>query len=285
MPGGLRGPVVVVQHCGSDLCKRKVQGGSGSCPCGCDPCDRIAVAAGVRAAGPDGVTSNPLAETKAAPPRPQDASPGRERASRGNMGPASSSRKIAAYLRVSSRSQDDATQLHAVERAAAARGDVVDEVYREKRTGKTLDRAELARVRAAARAGELRKLYVYRLDRLTRSGIRDTLDVIEELRAHGCELVSVSDAFDLVGPAAPVVIAVIAWAAEMERLAIGERISAARDRVERQGGRWGRPTRMSPKERERARAMQEKGSTISAIARALKVPRATIGRALRDVGR
>jgi DNA invertase Pin-like site-specific DNA recombinase len=201
------------------------------------------------------------------------------------MGRATSSRKVVAYLRVSSRSQDDATQLHAVQRAAAARGDELAHVYREKRSGKTLERPELAGLRAAARAGELGKLYIYRLDRLTRSGIRDTLGVVEELRSHGCEVVSVSDAFDLTGPAAPVVIAVIAWAAEMERLAIGERISAARDRVERQGGRWGRPTRMSPKERERARAMQAKGRTISAIARALKVPRATIGRALRDVGR
>jgi DNA invertase Pin-like site-specific DNA recombinase len=54
-------------------------------------------------------------------------------------------------------------------------------------------RAELQRLRADARAGHLRRLYVFRLDRLTRSGIRDTFELIEELRAHGVDIVSVAE--------------------------------------------------------------------------------------------
>jgi hypothetical protein len=45
---------------------------------------------------------------------------------------------------------------------------------------------------------------------LTASGILDTFEVIEKLRAHGAELVSVSDGFALDGPAAEVVLAVMA---------------------------------------------------------------------------
>jgi hypothetical protein len=41
--------------------------------------------------------------------------------------------------------------------------------------------------------------------------------------------VSVSDGFALDGPAAEVILAVIAWAAKMERLAIAEHIRAARE--------------------------------------------------------
>src|SRR5436190_2138981 len=134
---------------------------------------------------------------------------------------------IAAYLRVSSRAQDAASQRSAIERAAAARGDAVSEWYSEKRSGRTLDRAELQRLRADVRAGRVRRLFVFRLDRLARSGIRDTFEVIEELRAAGCELVSVADGFDLTGPAAEIVLAVMARAAKMERLAINERIAAA----------------------------------------------------------
>src|SRR5713101_4243967 len=81
---------------------------------------------------------------------------------------------IAAYVRVSSKSQDHAMQQHAVQRAAAARGDVVGKWYSEKRSGKVLARPELDRLRADARAGTVGKLYCYRLDRLSRSGIRDT---------------------------------------------------------------------------------------------------------------
>src|SRR5260370_10952568 len=104
---------------------------------------------------------------------------------------------ISAYLRVSSLAQNVATQKAAIERAAAARGDVIVEWYSEKKSGKTIARPELDRVRDLARQGHLQKLYVYRLDRLARSGIRDMLTIIEDLRGHGCEGVSIADAFHL----------------------------------------------------------------------------------------
>jgi len=186
----------------------------------------------------------------------------------------------AAYIRVSSRAQDHATQRAAIERATLARGDTIGEWYAEKKSAKTMARAELQRLRAEAREGHVRKLYVFRLDRLTRSGIRDTFELVEELRGHGVEIVSVADGFDLAGPAAEVVLAVMAWASKMERLAIGERISAARERIEAEGGRWGRPSRVDRATRERAVKLKAAGKTVREIARTLKVPRSTIARAL-----
>ncbi len=186
----------------------------------------------------------------------------------------------AAYYRVSSKSQDLAMQRLAVERAAAARGDVIAGSYSEKMSARTISRPELDRLRAAARAGHVRRLYVYRLDRLARSGIRDTFEVVEELRRHGVELVSVSDGFSLDGPAAEVVLAVMAWAAKMERLAINERISAARERVESEGRKWGRPSRLDDDGTARARAMKAAGRSVREIAVALKVPKSiTSGKA------
>jgi DNA invertase Pin-like site-specific DNA recombinase len=81
-------------------------------------------------------------------------------------------------------------------------------------------RDELQRILPDARAGRLRgvRLYVFRLDRLTRTGIADTLSTPDELRTHGVDVVSVADGFDLNGPHAEVIIAVMAWAAKMERL-------------------------------------------------------------------
>jgi DNA invertase Pin-like site-specific DNA recombinase len=138
-----------------------------------------------------------------------------------------------AYIRVSSRAQDLDMQRGAIERAAGARGDAIATWYAEKRSGKVLARPELDRLRADARAGLIQRLYLFRLDRLTRSGIRDTFEVVEELRAHGCHIVTVADGFDLDGPAAEAVLAVMAWAAKMERLAINARplggAGAARD--------------------------------------------------------
>jgi DNA invertase Pin-like site-specific DNA recombinase len=188
--------------------------------------------------------------------------------------------RSAAYLRVSSRAQDFSTQRAAIERAAAARSDSVAAWYSEKRSGRLLARPELDRLRQDARAGLVTRLYVYRLDRLTRSGIRDTFEVVEELRAHGCNLVSVSDGFDLEGPAAEVVLAVMAWASKMERLAINERISAARERVEAEGGHWGRPSRVDPGLLAKMVKLRRAGRSVREIAVAMKVPRTTVARHL-----
>ena len=194
--------------------------------------------------------------------------------------------KAAAYVRVSTRQQDLASQRRAIAKAATARGDTiaVTHWYCEKRSGSGLKRPELDRLRADVQAGEVRKVYVFRIDRLTRKGIRDTLAIVEELRGHGCQLATVADGFSLDGPGADVVLAVLAWAAQMERAALGERISAARDRIEAEGGRWGRPRAIEPGTLDRARTMEAKGQTIRGIAVALKVKRSTLHRALSQKG-
>lgn len=181
---------------------------------------------------------------------------------------------VAAYVRVSTKSQDLGSQRSAIERAARARGHRIGKWFREKESGRSISRPALDELRAAVRRGDVRTLYVFRLDRLTRSGIRDTLAIVEELRRGGCELVTLADGFDLGGPAADVVVAVMAWAAQMERAAIGERIAAARARAET----WGRPRRNV--DVRRARELAAKGKSVRQIAAALKVPRSTLSRAL-----
>lgn len=183
--------------------------------------------------------------------------------------------RISAYVRVSSAGQDLKTQKSAILRAAAARGDRIAEWYEDKQSGKSLDRPELDRLRRDARGGALRKVYVFKIDRLSRSGIRDTLKVVDELRAHGCEIATVADGFSLEGPGSELVLAVVAWAAQMERAAIGERIAAARVRVEASGGTWGRQRRLDPGQVTRVRVLALTHS-VRSIAAALKIPRATL---------
>ncbi len=183
---------------------------------------------------------------------------------------------VAAYVRVSSRSQNHATQREAIERAAKARGDEIETWFEEKRSAKTLERHELARLRDLARKGEVRRLYVFRLDRLARSGIRDTLSLLDELKVSGCKVVTIADGFDLEGPASDVVVAVLGWAAQMERLALGERIAAARVRVEAKGGHWGRPRRCTAAQAQEILSRKKKGHSVRRIAIALKVPRSTV---------
>lgn len=191
-------------------------------------------------------------------------------------------RAVAAYVRVSTRSQDAAYQRQAIERAAAARGEPIGVWFADVASGASMARPELQRLLAAIRAGEVRRVWVWRLDRLTRSGIVDTLGVVEELRRHACECASVADGFALDGPAADVVLAVLAWAAQLEREKIGENQAAARERMEAQGRAWGRPRTLDHTVvMGQIREMRAAGVRPSEIARALNVSRTHIARLLR----
>jgi DNA invertase Pin-like site-specific DNA recombinase len=70
------------------------------------------------------------------------------------------------------------------------------------------------------------------------------VEVLEELRVHGVQVVSVSDGFALDDIAAEVVLAVIASPPKMERLTINGWIAAARNRIKAEGRSWGRPPRL-----------------------------------------
>lgn len=189
---------------------------------------------------------------------------------------------VCAYVRVSSLSQNVDAQKSAIAQAAKARGDVKLTWYVEHFTGKTTQRPELARLREDVRRGQVGRLYIHRLDRLTRSGIRDTLELVDELGRAGCKLVTLADGFDFTGPAGELLLAMAAWAAKIERAAIGERISAARRRVEEKGGTWGRPSRMTEAQLTRARGLHAKGKSIRSIAVAMKIPRTTVYRAVSE---
>lgn len=190
---------------------------------------------------------------------------------------------VAAYLRVSSRSQSIETQRATIERVAKNRGDTVTQWFSEAESGRKLDRPALTRLRSCVREGQFSRVYVFRLDRLTRSGIRDTLTVVEEFQERGCQLVSIADPFDLTSPVASVVLAVLAWAAEQERRAIGDRVHEARKRIEAKGGAWGRPKALSDGQIRRAAALVADGRSVRSVAFQMGLCRSTLIRALRRV--
>lgn len=168
-------------------------------------------------------------------------------------------RRTAAYVRVSSRGQDEALQRDAIARAAAARGETLDLWFSEVRSGKVMLRPELDAIRNLARRGELGRLWVFKLDRLTRRGAVDLLAVVHELRRYGCEVTSVADKFDLSGPMGDVVLAVYGAVAEFELECQRERRDAARAAAEARGSRWGRPPAGTKEQRAAFRQLIEQG--------------------------
>ena len=187
----------------------------------------------------------------------------------------------AAYIRVSSKAQNLATQRDAIERAHSD----VKVWYREKQSAKTTQRPELQRLLADARAGRFTKLVVFRLDRLCRSGVADTYAVITELRRAGVTLVSLAESLTIKPTeddvTSSVLVFAFALAAQLERTAINDRIAAARTRLEAKGEPWGRPPTMSASQVETARRLKGEGRTIRQIAAALGVSRSTVADTLK----
>ncbi len=177
------------------------------------------------------------------------------------------------YARVSTLDQTLALQQDALRAAGCER------IFTDTASGARTDRPGLADSLGHLRQGDT--LVIWRLDRLTRSGIRDTLNTVETFRKHGVQLVSITDNINMDGgPIGDLLISVLAASAQIERLTITERIAAARERMEAQGRAWGRPRRLGEAEVARIRQLRKAGRKIREIAVALKVPRSTISDAL-----
>lgn len=92
---------------------------------------------------------------------------------------------------------------------------------------------------------------------------------------------TLADGFSVSGPARDVIVAVLAWAAQMERQAISERIMAARERIEGEGGTWGRPRREV--DLAQIALLKAAHKSVREISETLRVPRSIIGRAVREL--
>lgn len=148
---------------------------------------------------------------------------------------------VAAYVRVSTSGQCYDAQRREIDAAARAAAAPVQLWYGDVATGSKMERPQLRRLRDAIRAGKIGTLWVWRIDRLTRSGIVDTVSCIAEIQRCGCVVRSLMDAFPLEGPAGEICLAMVAWAAQQERLKMLENVAAARAKCAAEGRHWGKP--------------------------------------------
>ena len=181
------------------------------------------------------------------------------------------------YARVSTRAQDHQAQLDAL--AAAHCLEVVIE------TASTRDaRPKLHTTLAALRPGDT--LVIYKPDRVARS-MKELLVLLEDqLHARGIDLHILTGICagihrpDGATIADKMLFMVAAMAAEMERDLIRERTLDGLRAAQAQGRRGGRPAAVNDDILVIARARRERGESVTAIARHLKIGRSTLYRAL-----
>jgi DNA invertase Pin-like site-specific DNA recombinase len=174
------------------------------------------------------------------------------------------------YARVSSQDQDLAAQDAELRNAGAAK------VYREKVSGAKTNRAELMKVVNKLEPGDV--LMVTRLDRLARS-TRDLLNLLNTINERGASFRSLRDAWaDTTNAHGRLIITVLGGLAEFERELIRSRCGEGMVRAKERGVRFGRPPKLTPHQRQEARARLEAGETQTDIARSYAVDPSTIGR-------
>jgi DNA invertase Pin-like site-specific DNA recombinase len=173
------------------------------------------------------------------------------------------------YARVSTFDQDHTTQEARLKAAGC-------EIIRaEKASGKDRHgRDELASILEFIRAGD--ELVVVKLDRLGRS-TRDVLNLVHELEAKGAALMVLEPAFSTKEATGSILLMVLGMVAEMERRFIRERQQAGIEVAKAKGIYKGRKASVPVAE---VKAMHQEGHGPSAIAKALKISRMSVHRAL-----
>lgn len=148
------------------------------------------------------------------------------------------------YVRVSTDRQVLDNQVAELRQLAAARG--YEAVTFEEVESAAKARPVFDRMLADARAGRIRAICVWALDRLHRSMLGAIQDVLECDRI-GVPVISVREPWlDTSGPVRPLLVAIFGWVAEQERARLIERTRAGIERARRSGTKSGRPIGRPP---------------------------------------
>ena len=140
---------------------------------------------------------------------------------------------IFGYARVSTEDQNLALQLAALRK----HGIPDDQIYREKASGSTMERKELAKVLKILREGDT--LVVWKLDRLGRT-VLGVLEVIAKMDKDGVSFISLTDSIDTTTPIGKAVLHIMATMAQLERDMISERTKAGMAVAKAQGAVFGK---------------------------------------------
>jgi len=185
---------------------------------------------------------------------------------------------VAFYARVSTSDQNCEMQVRELREYAERRGWKVSAEYLDTGwSGAKASRPELDRLMKDAALRRFDAVLVWKLDRFGRS-VRNCLDGIESLRAHGVRFLAVSQSIDTdeSNPTARLLLHILASVAEFERELIRERVRAGIKSAKHNGKQLGRKRIVF--DRSKAIEMHLAGTSIRDIAAALGVGAGTIHR-------
>ena len=188
---------------------------------------------------------------------------------------------IAVYVRVSSKSQDQRSQLSDLEKWASIQDESIV-WYKDKFTGKTMDRPSWNKLVAAVESGKVSKVVCWRLDRLGRTA-KGLTALFDDLIVRKVGLYSLRDSLDLTTPAGRLMANVLASVAAYETEVRAERVVAGQAVAKERGKVWGgsKPGRLITVTKEqKAQVVAMRGEKVTTIARTVGLTRPTVYRIL-----
>jgi DNA invertase Pin-like site-specific DNA recombinase len=193
--------------------------------------------------------------------------------------------KVALYARVSTKDgrQDTENQLIALREYCRKQGWEIAGEYVDHETGGTSKRPHFQRMFADAHQRKFDLVLFWSLDRLSREGVKATLDHLEKLTSYGVAWRSHTEEYlDSCGTFRDAVLSILATIAKQERIRRSERASAAIARLRRQGKteHLGRPPKLRGAKLETARELRADGASVRQIAKELRVSHMAIQRGL-----
>jgi DNA invertase Pin-like site-specific DNA recombinase len=177
------------------------------------------------------------------------------------------------YARVSTREQNDDSQIDALLAAGVTRRNI----YVDKVTGKQASRPELDKALKRLKRGDV--LVITRLSRAMRS-LRHMLDLTEDLQARGVGLKVLKQDIDTTTSTGRLVFHILAAIDEWQRELIVEGTYEGLASARAQGRVGGRPRALSGEQVALVRKLDAEGQPVAVIARMLGTARANVYRAL-----
>jgi DNA invertase Pin-like site-specific DNA recombinase len=187
--------------------------------------------------------------------------------------------RCALYGRVSTRDkgQDTENQLRQLREFAAKQGWEIVREFVDRETGSTSDRPEFQAMFQAASRREFDVLLFWSLDRLSREGVLETLQHLNQLTGYGVCWRSFTEQYlDSCGAFRDAVLAILAVIAKQERIRLSERTKAGLAVARSKGRKLGRP-RLQVQSAEIAR-LRASGLSLRAIGRQLRISEGTVRR-------
>lgn len=186
---------------------------------------------------------------------------------------------VVGYARVSTREQSHEAQ-EAELRAAGASRVFVD----HGESSRISDRPEWVKCQDYLREGDT--LVIRALDRIAGTELM-AIELIREFGRRGVRLRSLTEPFldvDTSTPMGEAIVGIMAVLAQLRVATIRENTRRGLEHAKSQGRAGGRPSVMTPEKVVAALSMRESGASVSTIATALTVGRASVRRALERAG-